>query len=194
MPFRADILQWRAAGITYREIHERICEKGYSGTQDAIRGFISKERRIQRDLKNAVGGDPIELIDKKWLIRLLYKPIDDVKGITPEQLNAIFDNYPLAKDILDVVHDFKKLVKAKKQEDLLPWMKKVVALDIPELVTFVNGLNQDLTAVINAIASNYSNGLVEGTVNKIKVIKRIMYGRCQFELLRSKCLMLDYFV
>ena len=71
-------------------------------------------------------------------------------------------------------------------------MKKVVALDIPELLTFVKGLNQDLDAVTNAIVYDYSNGLVEGTVNKIKVIKRIMYGRCRFDLLRSKCLMLDY--
>ena len=78
-PFRSDVLQWRADGITYREIYDRIREMGYSGTQDAIRGFISKERRIQRDLKNAVGGDTVELIDKKWLIRLLYKPIEDVR-------------------------------------------------------------------------------------------------------------------
>ena len=88
--------------------------------------------------------------------------------------------------------DFKKLIKAKNKEALLPWMNKVVALNIPKLLTFVKGLNQDLDAVINAIVSDYSNGLVEGTVNKIKVIKRIIYGRCRFDLLRSKCLMLDY--
>ena len=47
-----------------------------------------------------VGGDPVELIDKKWLLRLLYKPLKDVKGISSEQLEAIFDNYPNVKDIL----------------------------------------------------------------------------------------------
>jgi len=118
-------------GITFREINDRIHEKGYSGTKDAIRGFISKERRIQRDLINAVGGDTVELIDKKWLIRLLYKPIEDVRGISPEQLEAIFDNYPIAKNILDIIYEFKKLIKANEKESLLPWMNKVVALDIP---------------------------------------------------------------
>jgi len=99
---------------------------------------------------------------------------------------------PIAKNILDIIYEFKKLIKAKDKEGLLPWMNKVVALDIPELLTFVNGLNQDLDAVTNAIVSDHSNGLVEGTVNKIKVIKRIMYGRCRSDLLRSKCLIIVF--
>ena len=43
-PYRDEIFRWRAEGLKYREIHDRIKEKGYTGTQDAIRGFISKER------------------------------------------------------------------------------------------------------------------------------------------------------
>ena len=191
-PYREDVIRWKTEGLTYREIHERIMVKGYTGTQDAIRGFISKERRIRRDLQAAVGGDHVEFVDKKWLIRLLYKPIEDVKGISPEQLNAIFDNYPLAEDILNIVNEFKTLIKSKNPDALLSWMEKVRALKIPELTTFVNGLRQDIDAVRNAIATEYSNGLVEGTINKIKIIKRIMYGRCKFDHLKNKCLLLDY--
>lgn len=191
-PFRDDVFRWKAEGLTYRNIHERIRTKGYTGTQDAIRGFISKERRIRRDLQAAVGGDPVEFIDKKWLIRLLYKPIEDVKGISLEQLTAIFDNYPPAKCILDIVNEFKALIKAKKPDALPTWMEKAAALGVLELDAFINGLKQDIDAVLNAITSDFSNGLVEGTVNKIKVIKRIMYGRCRFDLLRNKCLLLDY--
>lgn len=191
-PFREDVFRWRAEGLTYRVIHERIREKGYSGTQDAVRGFISKERRIRRDLQSAVGGDLVEFIDKKWLIRLLYKPIKDIKGISPEQLTAIFDNYPLAKDILDIVNEFKVLLKAKNTNALLLWMDKVSPLGVPELNAFVGGLKQDINAVMNAISTDYSNGLAEGSINKIKIIKRIMYGRCRFDMLRSKCLLLNY--
>ena len=124
--------------------------------------------------------------------RLLYKPIEDVKGISHEQLATIFDNYPLAKSIFDIVYEFKSLLKSKKPNALLPWMEKAAALGLPELDAFINGLKQDIDAVMNAISIDFSNGLVEGTVNKIKVIKRIMYGRCQFGLLRNKCLLLDY--
>jgi predicted transcriptional regulator len=191
-PFREDVFRWKADGLTYREIHDRIRLKGYSGTQDAIRGFISKERRIRRDLQAAVGGEPMEFIDKKWLIQLLYKPNKNVKGISPAQLAAFFDNYPLAKGVLDVVNEFKVLVKERNQEALPQWVDKVISLGCPELDAFIGGLKQDIDAVINAITTDFSNGLAEGTINKIKVVKRIMYGRCRFDLLRNKCLLLDY--
>jgi len=191
-PFRDDVFRWKAQGLTYREIHGRIKAKGYSGTQDAIRGFISKERRLLRDLQTAAGGEPVEYIDKKWLIRLLYRPIEKVKGITPTQLAAILDNYPLAEMLLNIVNEFKTLVKAKSPDALLLWMDKVATLGISELDAFVNGLKQDIDAIMNAITSDFSNGLAEGTINKIKVIKRVMYGRCRFDLLRNKCLLLNH--
>jgi len=119
-------------------------------------------------------------------------PMEDIKGISPAQLTAIFDNYPLAECILNIVNEFKALIKAKNSNALLPWMEKVTALGVTELYAFVGGLKKDVDAVMNAIVTNFSNGLVEGTVNKIKLIKRIMYGRCRFDLLRNKCLLLGY--
>jgi len=192
-PFRDDIIQWKAEGLTYSEIHERIRMKGYTGTQDAIRGFISKERRIRRDLQAAVGGSSVELIDKKWLIRLLYKPVDDVKGISPEQLTAIFATFPPVENILNIVHEFRAILKSNNPDALLLWADRTAALRIPELDAFINGLKLDIDAVVNTITSDYSNGLAEGTINKIKVFKRIMYGRCSFGLLKSKCLIAQAF-
>ena len=190
-PFRDKAFQWKSEGLTYREIHERISAEGYTGTQDAIRGFISKERRIRRDLHAAVGGESVEYIDKKWMIRLLYKPLEKLKGITPTQLTAIFTDYPLAERVINLVGEFKSLLKAKNPDALISWMDKAATLSIPELDAFVGGLKQDIDAVMNAISTEYSNGLVEGTINKIKVVKRIMYGRCRFDLLRKKCLLID---
>lgn len=64
-------------------------------------------------------------------------------------------------------------------------------LGISEIKSFINGLKQDIDAVKNAISLDYNNGLAEGSVNKIKVIKRIMYGRCNFETLRNKVINLE---
>jgi len=50
-------------------------------------------------------------------------------------------------------------------------MEKAAALGVLELDAFINGIKQDIDAVLNAITSDFSNGLVEGTVNKIQVIK-----------------------
>ena len=60
------------------------------------------------------------------------------------------------------------------------WLEKIENFNIPELQTYVNGIRIDINAVKNGIKLKYNNGLAEGSVNKIKVIKRIMYGRNSF--------------
>lgn len=57
--------------------------------------------------------------------------------------------------------------------------------------SFILGLERDIEAVQRAITYDYHNGLAEGSVNQVKVIKRIMYGRCSFSTLRHKVLMLE---
>jgi len=79
----------------------------------------------------------------------------------------------------------------KQRERLLDWMEEASNLNIIELNRFLTGLKNDIDAVFNAVEYPFNNGLAEGTVNKVKVIKRVMYGRCGFELLRSKCLLLQ---
>ena len=60
---------------------------------------------------------------------------------------------------------------------------------IPELESYIEGLKQDISAEKNAILYDYNNGLAEGSVTKIKLIKRIMYGRNSFSLLKAKVLL-----
>lgn len=71
------------------------------------------------------------------------------------------------------------------------WIHRASGLNIREITSFINGITRDIAAVKNAIKYEYNNGLAEGSVNKLKVIKRIMYGRNSFELLRKKLLWLE---
>jgi len=190
-PYRDKVLRLRADGKKYKAIHEIIRAEGFTGTQDAIRGFVTKEQRIRRDIISTInGGNPVEFINRKWMM-LLYKP-EKIHGISNEQLAAVFDNYPLAKTVLDLLKEFKALLKKKKPDLLAAWMRKVETTGIPEFEAFINGLRLDIDAVKNAFTSDLSNGLIEGTINKIKVIKRIMYGRCSFKLLKNKCMIPEY--
>ena len=65
------------------------------------------------------------------------------------------------------------------------------ALGSEDINSYLNGIIRDIEAVKNAIRYDYNNGLAEGSINKIKLYKRIMYGRCSFEVLRHKTLMLE---
>ena len=60
--------------------------------------------------------------------------------------------------------------------------------NVKELNSFITLIESDIDAVKNAVIYEYSNGLTEGFNNKTKVIKRVMYGRCSFNLLRLKIL------
>ena len=61
--------------------------------------------------------------------------------------------------------------------------------NLKELSRFASGLEKDLSAVENAVASPLSNGFVDGTNSKLKMIKRTMYGRCGKELLAAKLIL-----
>ena len=70
------------------------------------------------------------------------------------------------------------------------FIEQVSHLDaIPELRSYTDGLKHDISAVKNAIMFDYNNGPAEGSVTKIKLIKRIMYGRNSIALLKAKVLM-----
>jgi len=69
------------------------------------------------------------------------------------------------------------------------WLTAVDADDQPGLRSFATGIRNDLQAVINGLTLPWSSGKVEGTVNKIKMIKRQMYGRAGFDLLRKRVIL-----
>ena len=90
--------------------------------------------------------------------------------------------------IIKCIRDFKEVKYSKKVRKLLYWIKKAKKINVKELNSFITLIEGDIEAVKNAIKYDYSNGLTEGFNNKTKVIKRVMYGRCSFDLLRLKIL------
>ena len=82
---------------------------------------------------------------------------------------------------------------SKSIDDLPGWIDETKKLEIDEFNSFINGINKDMDATQNAILLKHNNGLAEGSVNKLKVIKRIMYGRNSFKMLRCKLLKLENF-
>jgi transposase len=73
-------------------------------------------------------------------------------------------------------------------EQLDTWMAAVEADDLPHPHRFVRGLRLDYDAVLNGLTLPHNSGAVEGNVNRIKMIKRQMYGQAKFDLLRKRIL------
>ncbi|MFF9363563.1 transposase [Streptomyces griseoluteus] len=91
------------------------------------------------------------------------------------KLRAVLAGCPELDALTWHVRAFGKM--RQLQGDQLPqWIKAVRADDLPSLHTFVNGLERDLAAVTAGLTLPWSSGVVEGHVNRIKMIKRQMYG------------------
>ena len=83
---------------------------------------------------------------------------------------------------------FIAMVKARDVVAFEPWLTHTATVDLPELHSFAAGLERDGAAVRAALTLPYSNGQVEGQVNRLKLIKRMAYGRANFDLLRQRVL------
>lgn len=189
-PYAEQIKQMLKEKHTFRQIEEAIRKEGYDGAASTIRMYATRERKLLKEAKGEQTG-PVEKIERAWLISLLYKPVDKVKKISQEQLDKVIEMYPLIGTVHDIVKSFKNTLFSKHPEELEKWMEDTETAGIEQINSFVNGIRRDIDAVKKAIELDYNNGLAEGSVNKLKVVKRIMYGRNNFELLKSKLLRLE---
>jgi hypothetical protein len=87
-----------------------------------------------------------------------------------------------------LVDDFLHMLREPTGEQLDSWLKKVEISQLPAFHTFVTGVRQDKDAVLAGLTLPWSTGPVEGQVNRLKLMKRGMYGRAEFDLLRLRVL------
>jgi transposase len=169
-------------GFNKTEIYNEIRKDGYKGSYGLVVHYINKDKA--KAVKNS------EVVLRKDLIKLLYKPLENIKTLTKEMLMKVIDKYDFLVEIYSSVEEFKEVIKSKEVLNLHKWIKKYEKSEI--IKSFINGVKNDIEAIENSIKYEYSNGLAEGKINKIKLIKRKMYGRCKFETLKNRVLMNEY--
>lgn len=182
--YKNKIIKMNNEGFTWKVIKENIQKDGYNGSDSLLRTYLSKIKKEETKSKEIN-----QIVERSTMITLLYKEIDKVTKITKEIYEKVITMFPEAGKIYEIVKEFKEIMFGKKYEKLEKWIQETRKHKILEINSFLNGIERDLEAVKNGIKYDYNNGLAEGSVNKIKVIKRIMYGRCSFDLLKQKVLL-----
>ena len=95
------------------------------------------------------------------------------------------------KKARELAERFQKMIKQREADELDGWIEAAKASSIKEMVGFAEGLKKDREAVRGSLKYEWSNGQVEGQVNRLKLIKRQMYGRAKFDLLKARVLYRD---
>ena len=183
------LIQGENRDKTYRELHKTIVEMGFNGKYTQFCYKMNEVYNTQPSLKPK-SIDPI--LVKTWsptrLSLMLYmEPCELKRADDKDFLKLLFEKYPKIEKMEKLVKGFKNLFKTKKDGLLKAWIEEVLASDCG-LNNFAKNLLKDYDAVNNAVITDISNGQVEGQVNRIKTIKRKMYGKAGFQLLRKMVL------
>lgn len=191
-PYHDEIHERFEQGWMASKIAVHIQQMGCSATSSTISHYISKLKKQKNE--NQLNHNQLNqtyFISRGKIMNLLFQPLELSTAITQEQFEEICEKYPIVRIIYQLVWEFKAIFKTRDTDQLSHWIEKTKQLNIREMNSFILGLERDFEAIQNAIIYDYNNGLAEGSVNKVKVIKRIMYGRCSFSTLRSKVLILE---
>ncbi|GAA1074720.1 hypothetical protein GCM10009642_07570 [Nocardiopsis metallicus] len=113
---------------------------------------------------------------------------DDLEAEQRTGLKRVLADCPELEVLSGFVQDFAVIMTEREGHRLQEWMAQAKRTSIAELVSFVAGLSRDLDAVVAGLTLTYSSGVVEGHVNRLKMLKRQMYGRAKPDLLRKRVL------
>jgi transposase len=92
------------------------------------------------------------------------------------------------QELYQLGQQFALMVKQRRPRRLDPWLRRVSQSSSTDLQGFASGIKRDYAAVKMALSVPWSQGQVEGQITRLKYLKRQMYGRARFELLRSRTL------
>jgi transposase len=115
---------------------------------------------------------------------LLVSPPDALKDEETHDLTLIRQTCSAVEQAYQLAQAFGTLLRERQPDALQPWMRSALDSTLTAFHKFVGGLHRDLAAVRAALSLPWSNGQTEGQVNRLKLIKRAMYGRANFDLLR----------
>lgn len=105
------------------------------------------------------------------------------------QLKVVLANCPELDALAEHVRSFAHMLTQLQGHHLPAWIEAATNADLPSLQRFARHLERNLDAVTAGLSQPWNSGVVEGHVNRIKMLKRLMFGRAGFELLGKRALL-----
>lgn len=190
-------------GLCIKEIYQSVFN---SGLKVALSSFYTWfETRFKNYAKQLPQQSKTESLDQVSQSVKMFKTITYMKlnlyvcnpnyginkktgEISKERLkfDKLIESSPILTALKDACSAFRAAIGGDNVKTLDEWIDKYKESSLQELKNFCRGIVSDYDAIKNTIVTPYSNGLVEGVNNKIKAIKRSMYGRASTKLLKIK--------
>lgn len=177
--------RWKEGCHNATQLFNEIRGRGYRGSRQMVSSFVASWRHSGGRQRNA--GQSQRVAPKHAAI-LAGQPAD---RLTPEQ-TELFDRLvkacPDLIELRNIALTFRDVFSTADSAALFEWIQVTKRCCFGPLVRFAYGLEKDIQAVRLAVETDYSNGQTEGQINRLKAIKRQMYGRAGFAYLRARVL------
>jgi transposase len=174
---------WQSGLHRGRALFRQLRTAGYAGSESAVRRWVRR-----RHPRPSAGATPprsrTSPATRAW--QCLQWPADWAPQTVHALTAALQD--PTIREALTLAQLFRTLVKHRRADALEPWLRRAETSGLPEFRRCAAGIRRDLAAVRAALSLPWSQGPTEGFHHTMKRLKRLMYGRANFDLLRARIL------
>lgn len=186
--------RWNQGEHNGLQLWRELQAQGYKGSWRTVYRLVAMLReqpapsRGKAERAQTVPEAPLQDFCAKDAVWLFVRAPSDLEEAEKQDLALIRQASPIANMVYELVQDFMTMLRHRQGEHLDDWLRLARDSHIRELQRFVRSIERDRSAVLAGLTLPHSNGIVEGKVNKLKLIKRMGYGRMGFELLRQRVL------
>jgi transposase len=187
LPFLRE--RWDAGCHNIAQLYRELVACGYPQSYRSV--YKHLVRLLPEGRQNAVKGSdlaPPPPLTARSATFLFLRRLEELDGDEQHALSMLRHPHPDIELAYNLVQQFAQMLRTRTGEQLDNWICRVRASHIRELQGFVRGIERDKAAVVAGLTLPQNNGLVEGKVNKLKLLKRMGYGRAGFPLLRQRML------
>jgi hypothetical protein len=187
MPFKYEIEKMLMERSTISEIFKFITSLGYSGSYSLLQQYtlplkpiVSKTKKLSHSVSRR------DMASKIWKAAFASEEMcEDVDT----DIDYMRRNFPEYIELENIIKEFRASFSNKDFKAIERWADTYSDCKYQSIKSFINGIKLDSEAFYNSLKYEYNNGLLEGFVNKLKEVKRNMYGRASYALLRAKMLL-----
>jgi transposase len=193
--FREELwARWEQGQQEGKQLFAEMRERGYVGSYASLMRFLAPWRAARDGVSRAsrpnatIHPGAIRHISPRLGVALLSKPKSELNAKQSEMVAILKRRCPGFTTMRHLLLSFHSILRGGKVSSLRRWAAKAKSSGIDRIMRFVRQLRKDWEAVKNAVEQVWSNGPTEGHINRLKTLKRGMYGRAGVELLRARLL------
>lgn len=176
--------RWGEGCRNATRLFQELRAQGYRGGRNMVARHVAQWRKMLPPS----GARKIQRITPKQLAILLTKPAVRLTAEQQALLDRLSMQCPVLLQLRELSAEFREMFQRGEERVLRAWMTRAEHSGIGSLARFAAGLQKDFSAVLAAVETEWSNGQVEGQINRLKMLKRQMYGRAGIVLLRARVL------